>query len=220
MVRQMTKGFFITLEGGEGTGKSTQSRLLSDWLTEQGRSTVLTREPGGSPGAEEIRQLLVTGDKGRWDSMTEILLFMAARRNHLTTKIWPAMAQGQVVICDRFLDSTIAYQGYGYGQKDDVIQNIQTVYRLIADDFHPDLTIVLDIDPVIGLKRSCTRAGNTEQRFESMDLSFHTNLRRGFLELAKTDKRYVVIDATDSVEAIHQKIRQAVKEKLQYGCSD
>ena len=185
----MTKGFFITLEGGEGTGKSTQSRLLSDWLIKQGFTTVLTREPGGSPGAEEIRNLLVNGDKGRWDSLTETLLFMAARRNHLTTKIWPALEQGQVVICDRFLDSTLAYQGYGYGKKDDVIHGIQTIYHLIAGHFHPDLTIILDIDPAIGLKRSCARAGNTEQRFESMDLSFHTNLRQGFLDLAKTDNR-------------------------------
>ena len=216
----MKKGFFITLEGGEGTGKSTQSRLLSDWLTEQGFTTALTREPGGSPGAEEIRNLLVNGDKGRWDSITETLLFMAARRNHLTTKIWPALEQGQVVICDRFLDSTLAYQGYGYGKKDDVIQGIQTIYHLIADRFHPDLTIILDIDPVIGLKRSCARAGNTEQRFESMDLSFHDNLRQGFLDLARMDNRYVVINAEQSVEAIHREIRQAVKEKLQYGFID
>ena len=210
----MTKGFFITLEGGEGTGKSTQCRLLADFLTGRGNPCVLTREPGGSPGAEDIRSLLVNGDKGRWDSITETLLFMAARRNHLTTKIWPAMQAGQTVICDRFLDSTLAYQGYGYGKNQETIDTIRSIYRVIAGDFQPDLTIILDIDPTLGLRRSCTRAGNTEQRFESMDLSFHTNLRQGFLELAQSDVRYVVVDAAQPIETIHEQICTIVQERL------
>ena len=216
MVREIKKGFFITFEGGEGTGKSTQCRLLAEFLESEKIPCVLTREPGGSPGAEEIRNLLVNGDKGRWDALTEALLFMAARRNHLTTKIWPAMAENKVVICDRFLDSTLAYQGYGYGKNAQSIADIQSLYHLVAGDFQPNLTFVLDIDPEVGLKRSCTRAGNTEQRFESMDMAFHRNLRAGFLELARQDKRYVVVDASRSVEVIQQEIRQVVKEKLQY----
>lgn len=211
----MKKGFFITFEGGEGTGKSTQCRLLSEALSQMNIQTVLTREPGGSVGAEEIRALLVNGDAGKWDSKTELLLFMAARRNHLTTKIWPEMAENKVVICDRFLDSTIAYQGYGRGKNPELIQDIKDVYRLIADDFQPDLTFILDIDPEIGLKRSMTRSGNTEQRFESMDFSFHQNLRMGFLELAKQDNRYVVVDATDSIENIHLKILQEVQKRIE-----
>ena len=211
----MKKGFFITFEGGEGTGKSTQCRLLSETLTQMNIQTVLTREPGGSIGAEEIRTLLVNGDAGKWDSKTELLLFMAARRNHLTTKIWPEMAENKVVICDRFLDSTIAYQGYGRGKNPELIQDIKGVYHLIAGDFQPDLTFVLDIDPKIGLERSMARSGNTEQRFESMDLSFHQNLRMGFLELAKQDSRYIVVDAMDSIDNIRLKILQEVQKRIE-----
>ena len=217
MVGQMTKGFFITFEGGEGTGKSTQCRKLAEALNARGIPTLLTRDPGGSPDAEEIRNLLVKGDKGRWDSLTEMLLFMAARRNHLTTRIWPAMAEGKVVICDRFLDSTLAYQGYGYGKKQETIDAINSVYHLIAGDFYPDLMIVLDIDPVTGLKRSCDRAGNTEKRFESMDLSFHQNLRQGFLDLARDNPRYTVINADNDIESIHEEILRLVLGKIQNG---
>jgi len=213
----MKKGLFITFEGGEGTGKSTQCRLLSDALTAENIPVMLTREPGGSPGAEEIRNLLVTGDKGRWDAITETLLFMAARRNHLTTKIWPALSEKKVVICDRFLDSTLAYQGYGYGKNIEAINQIQSVYRLIAGDFKPDLTIVLDIDPEIGLRRSCDRAGNTEKRFESMDVTFHKNLRSGFLELARQSNRYVVINANQPIDTIHHQILEKIKVLLD-GC--
>ena len=213
----MKKGLFITFEGGEGTGKSTQCRLLSDALTAENIPTILTREPGGSPGAEEIRNLLVTGDKGRWDAITETLLFMAARRNHLTTKIWPALSEKKVVICDRFLDSTLAYQGYGYGKNVEAINQIQSVYRLIAGDFQPDLTIILDIDPEIGLRRSCDRVGNTEKRFESMDVTFHKNLRSGFLELARQSNRYVVIDANQPIDTIHHQILEKIKVLLD-GC--
>ena len=214
MVQQMKKGYFITLEGGEGTGKSTQCRLLADYLTQMGHKVLLTREPGGSIGAEEIRNLLVTGDKSRWDSVTETLLFMAARRNHLVKRIWPAMEEGQIVICDRFLDSTLAYQGYGYGKNQQTLDMIQTIYRLIAGDFYPDLTIVLDIDPKLGLQRSCARAGNNEQRFESMDLSFHNNLRQGFLDLARSNNRYAVVDASAGIEQIQEQIRQIIGGRL------
>ena len=210
----MKKGYFITLEGGEGTGKSTQCRLLGDYLTQMGHKVLLTREPGGSTGAEEIRNLLVTGDKSRWDSVTETLLFMAARRNHLVKRIWPALQDGQIVICDRFLDSTLAYQGYGYGKNQQTLDMIQTIYHLIAGDFQPDLTIVLDIDPKEGLRRSCNRAGNNEQRFESMDLTFHNNLRQGFLDLARSSNRYAVVDASVGIGQIQDQICQIVGERL------
>lgn len=209
----MKRGLFITFEGGEGTGKSTQCRLLAESLTAQGQACLLTREPGGSPGAEQIRSLLVQGDKDRWDTMTEMLLFMAARRNHLTQTIWPALQAGQVVICDRFLDSTVAYQGYGYGKNQKTIDDIYCVYHLIAGDFEPDLTFILDLEPAAGIRRSLSRVGNTEQRFESMDLSFHQNLRTGFLELAQNNDRYCVIDALQSIDVIHQKIMDIVKQK-------
>ena len=213
----MSRGFFITFEGGEGTGKSTQCQKLAASLEKRGIATLLTREPGGSPGAEEIRNLLVNGDKGRWDALTEMLLFMAARRNHIMTRILPAIEAGKVVICDRFLDSTLAYQGYGYGKNQETLDAINSVYHLIAGNFHPDLTIVLDIDPVIGLRRSCDRAGNTEKRFESMDISFHQNLRQGFLELAQNNPRYAVLEATGTIDEIHERVLDIVLRKVQNG---
>lgn len=215
MVQLEKKGFFITLEGGEGAGKSTQCHMLAEALNQEGISCLLTREPGGSVGAEEIRKLLVTGDVGRWDALTEILLFSAARRDHLVKTIWPALENGTVVICDRFIDSTMAYQGYGYGDKPEIQEKINALYRMIADDFRPDLTIILDINTEEGLRRSCTRHGNTEQRFEGMDWEFHQNLRQAFLKFATTEpERYIVIDGTGTPEEIHQKIISAVRERL------
>lgn len=212
----MTQGLFITFEGGEGAGKTTQIALLEDWLRNQGKNVVRTREPGGSAGAEEIRNLLVNGSKDRWDRLTELLLFSAARRDHLVKKIIPAVQQGDAVICDRFADSTIAYQCFGYGFDETVYKQASDLYALIAGTFHPNLTIILDIDPHIGLTRSRTRNGNTEQRFEDMDFSFHENLRKGFLYLSEQDKkRYVVINANQSVDKVHQDIIQTIKERLE-----
>lgn len=203
----MTKGVFITFEGGEGCGKTTQIKLFADYLKNKGYDVVLTREPGGSQGAEEIRSLLLKGDTNKWDKLTEILLFSAARRDHLVKKIWPALNKGQVVISDRFADSTLAYQGYGYGADKQIIQTANDMYRLIADDFRPDITFILDINPEIGVSRSMARIDNNEQRFENMDLTFHHNLRNGFLDIAKTDpKRYIVIDASQDIEHVHQEI--------------
>lgn len=211
----MKKGYFITFEGGEGSGKSTQCRLLADALTRTGRTCLLTREPGGSTGAEEIRNLVVNGQASRWDSVTEMLLFMAARRDHLLKQIWPAINDGKMVICDRFLDSTLAYQGYGYGKNPEAIRNIKTVYQMIAGDFKPDLTFILDIDPVEGIRRSRERNGSAhlEQRFESMDMSFHYNLRQAFQDLSQNGDRYVVIDASQSIEEIHTHILNSVRER-------
>ena len=211
----MEKGLFITFEGGEGTGKSTQIKLFADYLKENGYTVSLTREPGGSPGAEEIRSLLLRGASDKWDKLTEIFLFFAARRDHLTKTIWPALKQGQVVLSDRFADSTLAYQGYGYGYDQKMVEIIKNVYQIIAGDFKPDITFILDIDPEIGLKRSLARSGNVEVRFEGMDLKFHQNLRNAFLKIAaENPKRCQVIDANQSIEQVHQSIVQAFQEKV------
>lgn len=210
----MSKGLFITFEGGEGAGKSTQIQLFADYLRQNGHRFILTREPGGSEGGEAIRSLLLKGDANKWDKLTEILLFSAARRDHMVKKIWPALEQGMTVISDRFADSTLAYQGYGYGANDEIIQTVQNTYQLIANGFKPDITFILDIDPKIGVARSMDRSGNDEQRFENMDLTFHYNLREGFLEIAKTDPdRCIVINATGTIWEVHTEIIRRFKEK-------
>ena len=207
-------GLFITLEGGEGAGKSTQIQLLKSALEDYGKEVLLTREPGGSKGGELIRPLLVAGEAD-WDAVSETLLFSAARRDHLTHKVWPALKEGKIVLCDRFSDSTLAYQGYGRGDNFEIQKVVKELYKIVAGDFEPDLTLILDIDPKIGLKRSCDRAGNTEKRFENMDFSFHENLRKGFLKIASDNpKRCLVIDANRSPEEVHTDIMKAVKEKL------
>lgn len=211
----MTKGYFITFEGGEGCGKSTQIKLFTEYLQNKGISCLLTREPGGSQGAEEIRSLLLKGEIAKWDKVTEILLFSAARRDHLVKKIWPALENGTTVISDRFADSTMAYQGYGYGIDEDSIQMVNNAYQMIADNFEPDLTFILDIQPEVGIARSMARSGNDEQRFEHMDLTFHHNLRNGFLKIAEQNpRRYAIIDASGSIERVHQDIIKAFEERL------
>lgn len=211
----MQKGLFITFEGGEGTGKSTQIKLFADYLAREGIPYLLTREPGGSEGAEEIRSLLLKGSVDKWDKMTEMLLFTAARRDHLVKKIWPAMNKGITVISDRFADSTKAYQGCGYGSDEKTLQTVEDLYHLIAGDFKPDLTFILDIDPKIGVMRSQKRVGNDEQRFEDMDLSFHRNLREGFLQIAKSDpQRCIVVNADQTIENVHKEIVKGFVEKV------
>ncbi|MGE0658203.1 MAG: dTMP kinase [Reyranellaceae bacterium] len=203
----MARGRFITIEGGEGAGKSTQIRLLGDWLRERGISVLTTREPGGSPGAEAIRGLLVQGDADRWDGLTEALLHFAARRDHLVKTIWPALDRGEWVISDRFADSTKAYQGYGHGLD---LQVIDGLYQMAVGPFRPDLTLILDIPVEHGLARAARRAGR-ETRYESMDVDFHRRLRQGFLEIARTEpRRCMVIDASGSPEAVQVAIRMAM----------
>ena len=207
-------GFFITLEGGEGAGKSTQIQMLKTALETMGKEVLLTREPGGSKGGELIRPLLVAGETD-WDAVSETLLFSAARRDHLTHKVWPALKEGKIVLCDRFADSTLAYQGYGRGDNPEIQEVVKKLYQIVAGDFEPDLTLILDIDPRIGLKRSCDRAENTEKRFENMDFSFHENLRQGFLKIAQENpKRCFVIDANRTPEKVHNEIIEIVKAKL------
>jgi dTMP kinase len=207
----MTQGRFITLEGGEGAGKSTQLRRLAAALRGRGFDVVETREPGGSAGAEEIRELLIHGDKGRWDAPTEALLISAARRDHLVRTVWPALARGCWVLCDRFADSTLAYQGYGQGLDLGLLDGL---YRMVAGAFAPDLTMILDLPVEVGLRRATERQGGG-QRFESMDQAFHQRLRQGFLEIAARDAgRCRVIDADGSEDEVARRLAAVVAEKL------
>lgn len=210
----MKPNFFITFEGGEGAGKSTQARLLAAFLEKQGASCLLTREPGGSLGAEEIRNLVVKGTVGRWDVMTEALLMFAARRDHLVNTVWPALKEGKTVICDRFADSTMAYQGFGYADKGLGQAAVEQLYQIVVGSFKPDLTIILDMPVESGIERALKRDANAN-RYEKMGLDFHRNLRRAFLEIEKKEPgRCVVIDATGSIDEIHAKIVSVVQKRL------
>ena len=207
----MAQGRFITFEGGEGAGKSTHVRRLAAALRGTGLAVVETREPGGSEGAEEIRELLVHGEVGRWDAVTEALLHFAARRDHLRRVIRPALDAGTWVVSDRFADSTLAYQGYGHGLGR---APIETLYRLAVGDLRPDLTIVLDLPVAAGLKRATARRDGAT-RYERMDQAFHERLRQGFLEIAgREPERCALVDATAEVEAVHAAIKAAVTERL------
>ena len=192
------KGIFISFEGIDGSGKSTQAHLLADHLRSQGREVVLTREPGGSPGAEEIRALVLQGEPDRWSAETEILLFTAARRDHLERTIRPALAAGKVVICDRFADSTRMYQGLSRG---DLRQTVDDLHRLMIG-VEPDLTILIDMDPAKGLSRALSRQ-TVEERFEDFGEELQAKMRAGFLALAEEfADRFVVIDGGRSVEDV------------------
>jgi dTMP kinase len=207
----VTRGKFITIEGGEGTGKSTQTRLLAKGLEAAGVDVVVTREPGGSPGAEEIRTLLVTGATHRWSPMTEALLHYAARREHLEKAVLPALETGRWVISDRFADSTMAYQGYGHGLGR---ETVDALHRLVVGDFAPDLTLILDMPVELGLSRAENRAGG-EDRYERMDKTFHERLRDGFKDIAARDRRRcVAIMATGTVEQVQTVLREVVGEML------
>jgi len=206
-----TRGKFITLEGGEGTGKSTQIKLLADKLKEIGEDVLLTREPGGSVGAEQIRKLLVEGDVAKWDGETEVLLHYAARRDHLVKTVWPALEGGQWVISDRFADSTVAYQGYGHGLDHSFVS---AIHETAIGGFQPDFTLVLDIPVETGLLRAFGRDGG-EDRYERMGEAFHNRLRQGFLEIAKkAPERCAVIDATGDIADVEGKIWRAVSNKF------
>ncbi|MBX6369036.1 MAG: dTMP kinase [Rhodospirillales bacterium] len=204
------RGRFVTLEGGEGAGKSTQVRLLVEALDRSGIDAIATREPGGSPGAEEIRRLFVGGDPGRWDPVAEALLVSAARRDHLLRTIWPALDAGKWVVSDRFADSTIAYQGSAGGV---ARAELDALYRLVAGDFRPDLTLILDLPVELGLARAGARGG--DDRFEKKERAFHERLRAGFLAIAAEEpERCAVIDASGSPEEVHEAIWQVVRARL------
>ena len=207
----MAKPRFITLEGGEGAGKSTHARALSERLSERGLANIVTREPGGSPGAEEIRSLLVAGEPGRWDATTELLLMFAARADHIARTIKPALASGQWVICDRFTDSTYAYQGAGRGVPADVIRKVE---EAAVANFRPDLTLILDVPVDVAMARIGART-HGENRFEKFDHGFHERLREHFRKLAKDEpQRCLLIDTTAPAEQVSQNIWRAVTEKF------
>ncbi len=204
-------GRFITLEGGEGAGKSTQIARLKAWLESRGKTVVATREPGGSPGAEMIRKLLVEGPADRWDGPTEALLHFAARRDHLRSTVWPALKRGDWVVSDRFADSTRAYQGYGHGLE---LAMLERLYEAAVGDFGPDLTLILDLPIDIGLARAAARRG-AETRYESLPVDFHQRVKAGFLDIAKRDpRRCIVIDAARDIDTLAADIARTVGERL------
>jgi dTMP kinase len=208
----LTAPRFITLEGGEGAGKTTHLQRLGEALRSTGETVVLTREPGGSPGAEQIRALLVGGAVDRWEPMTEALLHYAARRDHVDRTIQPALESGSWVICDRFADSTMAYQGYAQGVPRD---QIEALHRVVLGDFSPALTIVLDLPVEEGLIRARARGGAGEDRYERMGHGFHEKLRAGFLDIAVREPvRCAIIDASRSIDMVAAEIRAAVRERL------
>ena len=204
------KGSFITFEGIDGSGKSTQARKLAEHLQAQGRDIVLTREPGGSEGAEEIRALVLQGEPDRWSAETEILLFTAARRDHLERTILPAIEAGKVVICDRFADSTRMYQGLSRG---DLRGTVDQLHKLMIGR-EPDMTILIDMDSNTGLSRALSRQG-VEERFETFGADLQAQMRAGFLSLAEEFKeRFVVINGARSIDEVSADVCQTVDDHL------
>ena len=203
----MSGGLFITFEGGEGVGKSTQIRRLAARLQALGLEVVLTREPGGSPGAEAIRDLVVNGPADRWSPVTETLLMYASRRDHIERTLRPAITRGAVVLCDRYADSTRAYQGAAGGADPGLISALET---FILEEMRPDRTLVFDLDPQLGLARALGRP-DAGARFESKGLDFHRRLREGFLAIARAEpERCRVIDAAGDPDAVEGRILEAL----------
>ena len=210
-VSRVRRGRFISFEGGEGAGKSTQARRLVDRLRALGLETVATREPGGSPGGEAIRELLVNGPPERWSAITETLLMYAARRDHLERVIVPALERGAWVVCDRFFDSTRAYQGAGGGAPAELIAALEAS---VVGEVKPDLTLILDMPVAAGLARAAGR-GKGEARFEAKGIDFHERLRAAFLEIARREpERCLVLAADAEVDALAAKIWTAVDARL------
>lgn len=206
-------GLFITFEGGEGSGKSTQIRRLAARLQAQGRDVLVTREPGGTPEAEAVRALLVSGDVARWTAKSEALLNYAAREQHLEQVIRPALAAGRTVLCDRFMDSTRAYQGYAGGCEMGFIDGLE---KAIVGPTRPSLTLMFDLDPAIGLARAKTRGDAVaEDRYERKGLAFHQKLREGFLDILRREpKRCRFVDAGQDVDAVAADVWSVVEGVL------
>lgn len=207
----MIIGKFITLEGGEGAGKTTQAAYIKEFLQSHGERVLLTREPGGSPGAELIRRLLVDRLAYSWDALTEYLLFTAARRDHILKTIKPALEDGIWVVCDRFYDSSVVYQGYA---KHVSLETLNTIYNFISEGITPNLTLILDVAPEVGLMRTQKRT-NQEDRFEQMSLQFHQDIRNGFWELAKIyPQRCVIVNAEEEESKIKNTISTVIQSYL------
>ena len=205
------QGLLITFEGGEGTGKSTQSKLLYDYLKSKTTDVILTREPGGCTESENIRNLLVKGNINKWDPITESLLHNAARREHIKNIIKPALLKNKIVICDRYIDSTMAYQGIGQGVNSNFLNILS---KEITENIVANITFIFDIDPDISLKRAKKRDKNINNRYENFDISFHRNIRNYFKSLINTNKRYILIDASNSIEEIHLKILKSLNNLI------
>ena len=212
------RGYFITLEGGEGAGKSTQIGLLADKLKASGIQVVVTREPGGNPPAELIRDLLVKGDVDRWTPMTEALLMTAARAEHVSRTVIPALAEGKWVLSDRFADSTVAYQGSARGLG---MKKMRKLQKLVLEDFGPDLTFILDLPPEVGLARAVRREADkalAEDRFERMDRRFHEALRRGYFKIIDQEpERCRLINADASIDDIQKQIWATLEKYCEIG---
>ncbi|MSN26216.1 MAG: dTMP kinase [Geobacter sp.] len=212
-------GYFITFEGVEGSGKSTQIRFLADELISRNLATTLTREPGGCPIADQIRAILLDADNSAMSAMSELMLYAAARAQHVNEVVAPALADGNIVLCDRFCDATVAYQSYGRGLDRAVID---TLNKHACSGISPDLTILIDCDPQVGLARARRRielsSGPREERFELETVAFHQRVRSGYNNLAKTEpQRFVIIDGADTIENIASKIRDAVLSRIPEG---
>ncbi|MGE0697497.1 MAG: dTMP kinase [Hyphomicrobiaceae bacterium] len=209
------RGKFITFEGGEGAGKSTQARLLAERLRAAGRDVLVTREPGGSPFAEQLRTLILDPAMPPHAPLAEALLFSAARSDHVETVIRPALSSGRWVICDRFADSTRVYQGAAGGLASETLQALE---RIVVADTRPDLTVLIDLDPAEGLARVGRRgaaAGTTDDAYETRGLAYHQKLRAGFLALAAAEpRRVVVVDGSATVEAIASDVLALVGSRL------
>jgi dTMP kinase len=212
----VAQGRFISFEGGEGAGKTTQTQFLAKRLREHRIEVLLTREPGGTPRAEAIRKVLLSGQAKTYGSLAEALLFYVARDSHLELTIRPALARGQWVITDRFFDSTRAYQGAAGGVS---IASLNALERVVVGQTRPDLTIILDLPPEVGLRRAAERAaasGDGTDRFENMNLRFHAKLRQEFLDIAEAEPwRCAVIDASRPPEQVAQAVWHAVQERLE-----
>ncbi|MCZ6609179.1 MAG: dTMP kinase [Alphaproteobacteria bacterium] len=216
-MNQRQRGKLITLEGGEGVGKSTQSKRLAEFLEDRGITVMLTREPGGSDGGEQIRRLLVSGAPGRWTPLTEAFLYAAARADHVAHLIEPALAEGRWVISDRFTDSTLAYQGFGHGLPLDAVTQLNA---LAAGELKPDLTFILDVPVGDGLARARARPDDRdeaarEDRYERMDEIFHQRVAEGYLTIARSEpERCIVVDTTGPVDQVARVISATVGERL------
>jgi dTMP kinase len=202
---------FITFEGGEGSGKSSQINILKSKLIDKGIDVVCTREPGGTPSAEILRELVTTGEVNKWEPMTEALLMFASRYEHTKNLIIPSLENGKWVLCDRFYHSTYAYQGLGHGLG---LETMEALKKISIGEIEPDLVFFLDIDPMEGIKRTMGRHTN-EDRFEKMDISFHTKLRNAFLGFSKTySENFVVINASQEINKISDIIFEEIEKRF------
>lgn len=203
---------FITFEGPEGSGKTSVIKNVYDYLTKRGYEIILTREPGGTPIAEEIRNVILDKKNTNLDARAEALLYAASRRQHLVEKVWPALKEGKIVLCDRFLDSSLAYQG---GARGIGVEEILNVNLFATEGFYPDLTFLLDIEPSLGLKRIASNKNREVNRLDLEKIEFHNKVRQTFLDLAKKyEDRYVIIDASKPLVEVNKSVEEAIARRL------